>query len=535
MRKKDARRGTQERRAIADSISREVFVMRGNSLMRAVLFVLVGAVIVMAAGCGSGGGLASDAAGRSGSVEGDTGVDGTSRSALDAGMTSGGTVQVQGTQLTSPVDTNGHFRIDGVPEGEQVVSLISPDGMSAAHMAVKVRPGQATHIGTVRPHRAGIIYGQVMGRKDGEIAQPLGAAKIWVFPYQNDVEAISEIPNDRPLFRAETKRNGSYLVRGVPSGKYVVIAAKQGWQKGVKKVRVNSRERVVANFKLHAIEGDTATVYGRVITEEDGVRVGLPRALVMLAPQLRPNPDNSKAAAGTDTLSTMTLTIQELETKFPAERPKPLPSGPGNVDSKNDIIMAWTGPRGEYIVPNVPLGLYTAMAFKKGYSREVKTLPIRKNGRHELHFYLKPIRPPLGLVHGKAIDARTGRPIARVRITAYPIRDAAGLSSTNATEAIGGYVVDDQIVGHLPGQNDNYTRPIRPVHSSYTNEHGEYKIRLRPGNYALAAMHRHYHAQREEAQVNAGSTSTVNFKLKPRVIEQSDSDNAISAATGKPR
>lgn len=220
--------------------------------------------VVLLAGCGGHGGGQP-----TGSVTGRV----TDAAGLDPGTL---VVSVQGTDITGSVNPDGTFAINGVPAGDQTVTVTSPDGSYAAHIGVTVPDGGTISAGEFRLLHAGQIAGLVTTQtEDGGLLPVPGAVVIAVpqdepiilDPGQNEGGGDGTEPSEPPLFQliTHTDEFGSYVLRGVPPGQYEVSVHHPDFQPASQMVFVEAGHTSVADFTLvHEGQPDLGLVVGTV-------------------------------------------------------------------------------------------------------------------------------------------------------------------------------------------------------------------------------------------------------------------------------
>jgi len=235
--------------------------------------VAIVALALVLAGCGGGGGPEAPATSETRTVAGT--VDLAGNSADDYA------VLVDGIPAEADVGPNGSFEVSGVPEGEHAIDVVRNDGLESGRATVVVEVGQQSQIADeilLRP--AGQICGIVVKIENGTV-EPLAGVQviarsdlIWIQTDEGVHLGPADGPNDVPLiyppppgvtYSAFTDESGSYCMKGVRPGPYLVVVAVPGLTLGRAYVFVRPYHTTVADFQLRPITPPpVGTVMGTV-------------------------------------------------------------------------------------------------------------------------------------------------------------------------------------------------------------------------------------------------------------------------------
>lgn len=476
--------------------------------------VALGLVLV---GCGGGGGSPVTSANiPTGSVEGRlvTVSSTTSRSRQVAtrfrarvhGLETQNTFRLQ-------VRTNGEFRIDGVPAGEQVISLEDEEKQQGAVLVCLVRPNQVTNVGEVVPQPLGMISGIVSTMNENGQVKPVPRARVIAHPVNGESDTIEGL-SSRPFFTDVTDRNGSYRLL-VPEGTYLVEVRHPDYEPASEKVTVEAYKTVALDFSLTPVSVQNGVVYGTVMAEVNGNLLPVPGALVMLKPQ-----ESLEGASPED------LTVGQLI----SEQMNPTNQGlvpPGPPIRKR--LFTFTKADGSFELTGIPAGTYTAIAFKPGYSRDEETIEVKEGERTQVDFVLK---AQFATISGQVTDAITGQPIKKALVIAVRKGDMwwiwEGWEQMSASESKG----PKRPTWHRPAGGNQQGMPSqthsifpslppveRPIRvGTITDDNGNYRLLLPPADYFVAAVAEGYNWQAQEVDgLQAGQTVQVDFALQPSI------------------
>lgn len=490
-------------------------------------------------------------------------------------LATGGTRQAQGfghfiakvhgtdfpTALTTLVrDDDGFFRIDGVPAGEQVITVEDRQRMKGAVFVCFVRPGQVTDVGEVEPRQLGMISGIVSeADENGNLVKPVARASVIARPIENFEDTLEELPG-RPFFVAFTKEAGNYELL-VPEGTYLVEARHPNYEPATDTVSVSKLQGVSLNFGLFPLR-DRGTVFGTVTAVVNGQTVPVPGALVaLMSKDITPLPGVTKPPP-----SPKQLTVGQIVStmKNPVRGVKGRPeigngnhhgvghSNSGNANSGHvggmrpfpRPLFTFTKADGSYELTGVPAGDYTTIAFKRGYGySEKKGIIVKANEKVRVDFVLP---TEFGTVQGKVNDAETGKPIEGAIVFATrwgdpwfgwdeweadkyrpghwirpmpaiarrPVRpNGQGHSRPGGQNRPNGQGIGGQpgVIRPMPPLMPPFEPPVRA--GTVTDKNGNYQILLPAGDYFINVVKEGYEWQGVEVQVQAGQAVTVDFAL----------------------
>jgi hypothetical protein len=430
------------------------------------------------------------------------------------GLVSGGTVArleqaqvanlqvtVEGSTASTTVNSDGSFAIGPVPPGDQLLEILSADGNTGADVVVSVLPGDTiTVAGQISVVPVGGVQGNVTNSAGGG---PLAGAEISVAPAAA-TELLGQLPNGRPVFHTITDANGSYQVRGLPAGPYLVIARDHGFQLATQSVTVVAGQRVEADFSLTAVPG-TGTVAGNVTTTENGQTVPARDALVLLSNQVAPPPPPPVSPPGTPVPvaasnaaddSGDALTTSQVVTELP-----PVPStGPAILFQP---LFAWTNSQGYFELDGVAPGTYSLFVVKLGDTTVSQSVQVVADQTVDLSVTLV---QNTGQITGQVTGANTGQPLARAGVLAQLAGDPFG-------PPVPGVFNGPSVGGSSPPSIAIFP-PLRRF--ALTDSSGNYGIPLLfPGNYEVSAFKPEFTESSQSATVSAAQSTTVNFQLTP--------------------
>jgi hypothetical protein len=249
--------------------------------MLAAVTAVAGLMLLALLGCGGGkgnpisqppGGTIQPPSGQTGIVEGRL-VTGSSTTGKSRQVATRFRARVHGLETENTfrlqIRTNGEFRIEGVPVGEQVISIEDEESQQGAVIVCFVRPGQVTNVGDVVPQPLGMIAGFVRTTDENGQLKPVPRARIIARPISDESDTVEELPA-RPFFTAITDKNGSYRLL-VPEGTYLVEARHPDYEPASETVTVKVLEVTPLNFTLVPLPRETGTVYGTVMAQVDGI------------------------------------------------------------------------------------------------------------------------------------------------------------------------------------------------------------------------------------------------------------------------
>ena len=292
------------------------------------------------------------------------------------------TVSVQGTFISSTLSAGGTFELDNVPPGNQVIAVSNGASEGAAIVAY-VAPSSTTVVGQISLATAGLVSGQINRTDSGT---PLDLAVVQAVPLAIDTEALTDFPNDRPIFLAYTDTGGNYTLSGLPLGDYFVYASDPGFSAASQIVTVATGSSPVANFGITPMASTSGSVVGNVTSLNGNVPVS--NALVYLDASASPATPNllqrlggnpvalSGDLSGTTVDATIILPADQLGAQEIAEQLLPSVPPTGSNTTQGRPVFALTDANGHFEIDNVPAGNYTAFYGESGYTVASQTVQI---------------------------------------------------------------------------------------------------------------------------------------------------------------
>jgi hypothetical protein len=502
--------------------------------MLAAVTAVAGLMLLALLGCGGGkgnpisqppGGTIQPPSGQTGIVEGRL-VTGSSTTGKSRQFAARFKARVHGLETENTfrlqIRTNGEFRIEGVPVGEQVISIEDEESQQGAVIVCFVRPGQVTNVGDVVPQPLGMIAGFVRTTDENGQLKPVPRARIIARPISDESDTVEELPA-RPFFTTITDKNGSYRLL-VPEGTYLVEARHPDYEPASETVTVKVLEVTPLNFTLVPLPRETGTVYGTVMAQVDGNLIPVPGALVMLQPD-RPIPLPEPIP---EPIVLEKLTVGQLIRK------QMNPTKQGFMPPVPPIyhrLFTFTKADGSFELTGVPAGSYTAIAFKLGYGRNEKQVEVKTGEKVRVDFVLQ---AQFGTITGQVTDATTGNPIKGALVVAVRKGDNWWIWSGWEQMPLSGSKKPDRPTWHRPNQGGQQGMPSQsplisplpptepPIRAgTKTDENGNYKLLLPPGDYFVAAVAEGYEWQAQEVEgLQAGKTVQVDFALQPTATIQ---------------
>jgi hypothetical protein len=376
-----------------------------------------------------------------------------------------------------------------------------------------------------------MIAGFVRTTDENGQLKPIPHALITARPISDESDTIEILPA-RPFFTTITETNGSYQLL-VPKGVYLVEARHPDYEPASETVTVKVLEVTPLNFTLVPLPRETGTVYGTVMARvDDGNLIPVPGTLVMLKPQGTPEPVISEK-----------LTVGQLI----SEQMNPTQQGfvpPGPPIRRR--LFTFTKADGSFELTGVPAGTYTAIAFKLGYGRDEKPVEVKTGEKVRVDFVLQ---AQFGTIFGQVTDATTGNPIKGALVVAVRKGDIWWIWDDWELMPLSGSKRPNRPVWHRPdhgGHHDDNHHDDNDHHGGHeghpgikpsfpplpiieppvragtvTDENGNYKLLLPPGDYFVAAVAEGYEWQAQEVDgLQVGQTVQVDFALQPTATIQ---------------
>ncbi|MEA3403509.1 MAG: carboxypeptidase-like regulatory domain-containing protein [Armatimonadota bacterium] len=197
---------------------------------------------------------------------------------------------LDGQPVPGALQADGRYLIEGVPPGRHRVAAIARDGMSGGYVTVELGEAERARAPDIVPEVGGQIVGMVTVKDDQGLralegvevtAQPSGPVIM-----EEDETAVYP-PPELPSFSAFTEEDGSYRIRAVPPGEYIVTVVAPGMEQGWRWVEVGLGRTAAADFLLRPtpVTG-VGTVQGQVIGISEDGEVPLARARVTISTEI---------------------------------------------------------------------------------------------------------------------------------------------------------------------------------------------------------------------------------------------------------
>ncbi|HCU37742.1 MAG TPA: hypothetical protein DGT21_20600 [Armatimonadetes bacterium] len=250
-------------------------------------------------------------------------------------------ILVDGSEVTVQPDAQGNFVIPNLPPGEHNVAFVSPDGMAGARVGVIVEDGRTTPVGPVQGELGGQIVGLVM-QVDGDGGlTPLAGVEVIADSDFVGIDLPIEMPRpdaglpdgvpatnlDQPRdgdavqYRAFTDESGSFTMRAVTEGAYLVSVNIPGLEQGTSWVWVSPGYTAVADFHLReAIDPGVGTIRGSVLAADGATPIeGASVVVFMDGGYWQPMPAVSSADEGDEPLIVPPYYFNEFRTLTDAQ------------------------------------------------------------------------------------------------------------------------------------------------------------------------------------------------------------------------
>ncbi len=315
---------------------------------------------------------------------------------------------LDGRPLDVEIDEDGNFVVPGIPEGEHVLQVVTRDGMRGGAVRFVARPG--LHVRLEQPidlEATGQIVGIVV-KRDGDVEERVAGVEVvarsdlvWIqvpdgrralrprragasedgdeasliFPPPPDIEGNT--------YSAFTDEDGTYQIKGVEPGAYLVTCALAGYEPAQAWVYVEANRTAVADLVLvPAVEPGVATLTGTVSGRSSEGEV--------------------KPLEGAEVLVTL-----DTPWRPPRRGPRPIPvvgilpaheHGEDVVEGPDVAFREFrtlTDANGHYTL-NVPAGHATVLVWAEGYATAMKRTTLQAGATVVLDFVLDEIQwPPL--------------------------------------------------------------------------------------------------------------------------------------------
>lgn len=449
---------------------------------KSLLWVLLGALLVGLIGCGGGGKPAPN--------EGFGALSGTvDRSSTDLDEV---IVQIEGTDLQTTPDADGNFTFSQVPPGEYTVAVLQAGRPLGAAVRAQVMAGRRTQLGPLSLRPAGQIAGLVT-TPDPQTGtpQPVGQARVVARPAGEVVDFIGnqeaaeegedELPEPPSPFRvALTQPDGSYQIRGVAPGHYVLEVTHPRFQSSQREVDVEAGQTTAADFTLQPLDPQALGSVAGTVSDSDGNPLGQVRVeLCGLDITGRPAPPNTPPAADFD----------RLDPAFLLPRPGEL--------------VTYTDEQGRYALRGIPPGTYRILAAKRGYSLGDQEIQVQAGTTLTVDFVLTSRLVEIsGTVLGLREDgSRVPLEAARVFALEFPplARPQPGAGNPRRGD-------EEGEVPSWPGARL----------AALTDSNGRFQLQVTPGPILLIVHKEGFHPARQLVTADPAAPPVVTFELRPQ-------------------
>ena len=366
-----------------------------------VLAVVISIAALCLAGCGGGSGVTTPPPPQNTSaIEGEVTIQGA---AADYELL------LDGQPVPGVLRDDGSYEIESVPPGRHRVAVVERGGMEGGYATVEVPDGRRVRAPRIVTEAGGQIVGMVMVVEDG-VLRPLEGVEVTAQPMRlilpDDGEPgqatpgdapVSDVlrpdiyppPDDVPTFETFTDADGSFIIRAVPEGEYIVNVAQPGMEQTWQCAGVEAGRTSVADFRLRlAIEPGVGTVRGVVMGTQGRLTAPVMGARVTVVS------DHGWGPIGPPV--PMEPADDEGEGRGDAE-----PGGPARPDP-DMIAPPWfegvstvTNERGEFSL-NAPAGYASIEVYMPGWAPVWREITIEPEQTLTLRFRLEDIEdwPP---------------------------------------------------------------------------------------------------------------------------------------------
>lgn len=357
---------------------------------RLVCVVIVAVSVSVMLGCGGNSGTVSQPPGQEHGV-----VTGTIT--VEGGSAEGYQLLLNGAPVPATLQPDGSFTITGVPEGTHVLDVIGPDGMSGGRAEFSTAPGQTVPLPPIETRLGGQIVGMITKLEEGVLTPLVGVEVIasseamWILDEPMSDESSRPLiypPPPGRTYSAYTTEDGSYRMRAVMPGPYLVTVAVPGLTTGTAFVYVSAGRTAAADFTLEpVIDPGVGTIEGIVVgVESDGAATPLEGALVEVSMDGGWRPPQPEPIL--------------LPPEFAPDTPGSAPGGEGGSGPDVGIVppeIYWnvfstlTDSRGRYFL-NVPSGRGHIRAWKPGYEGDGRRVTVQPGETLTESFRLRRVR-----------------------------------------------------------------------------------------------------------------------------------------------
>lgn len=433
-------------------------------------------------GCGGGNSGTASLAGGFGTIAGS--ID---RSSTDSNEV---IVQLEGTELQTTPDAAGNFTFGNVPAGEYTVAVLKAGLHLGVALSAQVVPGKVTYLGSLQLRPAGQIAGLVTtSDPQTGVLKPVGHARVVARPVgevtdptldhgspeETGEEEEGELPELPSPFRIVlTQPDGSYQIRGVAPGHYVVAVTHPQFQSAQQEVDVEVGQTTAADFSLQPLElQEWGNVEGTV-TDSDRNPLGHVR--VELFPfAFKGRPDSPA------------LQLPDFNRLDPAF-----------VPLRRGELVAYTDEQGHYALRGIRPAFYRIIAAKRGYDLGEQEVEVKAGETLTVDFVLTSrLVEVTGTVFGVQKDgSKVPLEKARVFVAECPplVRPAAG---------------------RMEAASEDSSWPGGRV-AALTDAEGKFRVQVTPGPTLLLVHKEGFHPARQFVIVDPTTPTEVHFELQPQ-------------------
>jgi len=359
--------------------------------MRRAGMVVAALVVMVALIAGCGGGSSVTTKNKVGTATGSVNLAGADPTDLKLAL--------DGLTLGVAIQSDGSFRIPNIPPGTHVLDVLGPDGMLGGRAEFDLSSGEIELIPPIELKLGGQIVGMVMKLENG-VLTPLANVQVvarsdlmWILADKGGTTvgavgssqgtALIYPPPEGQEYTAYTDQDGSYQMKSVKAGSYLVTVAVPGLEAGEQFVWVQPGCTAVADFHLEpSIPEGIATIQGTVTgADENGTQVPLAGALVevtMDRPWQPEPPDDPIILPDAITL--------------PGVKGAQTGTDPSVIyppDIWWQVFATLTDTNGHYTL-NVPSGRGTVSVSKWGYMGESRSVTLQPSQTYTFDFALSP-------------------------------------------------------------------------------------------------------------------------------------------------
>lgn len=390
-------------------------------------------------------------------------------------------------------DASGHYLIEGVPPGRYRAKASAPEHQSV-RFEIEVEAGQTTVQDFELPRilsEKGSVAGMVSGiTPTSPDLIPIEDALVTLIPQpdilKDDNEQSPDLTHAFKVRSATTDADGKYVIRGVPEGDYLVIAAARGWG------QTTGAATVIANA--------TAQVDLVITYQPPPQPASLSGRVFGLGPVIDGQPQDPFPLAGAK------LKAIPADPNLPWDDIAP----PGEDDkherpgNRPRHFETRTDDGGFYEFPRLPAGSYVIVAMKDGYIPGEQPVDLPPGTSGIADFVLASVPSGAGMVLGTVFtELEMGGGFAPV--------------SGASVHLIGGLIPSDD----EPGEDKDHSNSLPPilVFETVTNGEGYFELSsVPPGLYVIEVHADGFQVFRQIVVVEPGGQVILQIEL---FVEQS--------------